>query len=41
MFDHLIEKDYLQPQRLTDVCEKHDIDQYSFDSKAMAFEPQY
>ena len=41
VFEHLIQKDYLQPQRLEDVCEKHDISQYSFKSEEMAFEPQY
>jgi hypothetical protein len=41
VFEHLIEKDYLQPERLEGVCEKHDISQYSFDAAAMAFEPQY
>jgi len=41
VFEHLIEKDYLQPQRLEDVCEKHDISQYSFEGKDMEFEHQY
>ncbi|MDL0129921.1 hypothetical protein PNP59_03080 [Halobacterium salinarum] len=41
VFEHLIEKDYLQPQRLEHVCENHDINQYSFDAAEMAFEPQY
>jgi len=41
VFEHLLKKDYLQPQRLEDVCEKHDIDRYSFDATEMAFEPQY
>ena len=41
VFEHRIEKDYLQPQRLEDVCENHDIDQYSFDGDEMTFEPQY
>ena len=41
VFERLIEKDYLQPQRLEDVCEKHDISQYSFNTREMEFEPQY
>jgi len=41
VFNHLIEKDYLKPQRLTDICEKHDLSQYSFNSDDLAFEPQY
>jgi hypothetical protein len=41
VFEDVIEKDYLQPERLTDVCEKHGLSQYSFQAEEMAFEPQY
>ncbi|MXR19231.1 hypothetical protein [Halobacterium bonnevillei] len=41
VFEHLIEKDYLQPRRLEEVCEKHDLSQYSFKSEEMAFQSQH
>ncbi|MCD2203679.1 hypothetical protein [Halobacterium sp. KA-6] len=41
VFEHCIEKAYLEPKHLADVCEKHDLSQYSFTSEELAFEPQY
>ncbi|SEW01111.1 hypothetical protein [Halobacterium jilantaiense] len=41
VFEHLLNKDYIQPQRLEDICENNNLSQYSFPAEDMAFEPQY